>query len=83
MSVFKVPTINWNLAASFFKYSGYTSMANYGLFYFNYYGNPDTYAILNVVVASIGGIISPLVTAMICDKYEPHYIRIKPFIAAG
>lgn len=69
--------------ASFFKYSGYTAMANYGLFYYNYYGDPNLYAILNVVVSMMGGIVSPLVTAIICDKYESKFIKIKPYVAAG
>jgi hypothetical protein len=58
-------------------------MANYGLFYYNYYENPNLYAILNIVVSMIGGIVSPTVTAIICDKYDSKYVKIKAYVASG
>lgn len=80
-AILKVPCINWNLAATFFKFAGNTSVMNFSLFLINKYEKIEEFATISLVLNFVGGIFANMFYAYICDTYEPRYIKIKSFVA--
>jgi len=77
----KVPCINWNLGATFFKFAGNASVMGFSLFLINKYNKIEEFAVISFVFNFLGGIFANFFYAYVCDKYEPVYSRTKPFVA--
>lgn len=80
--ILKVPCICWNLVGSFFRYFGNAIIIAYGLFYFNLYNKSNEFAIITTIVFVVGGTFAPLFYAHLCDKFEPHNLKAKAYIAS-
>jgi len=80
-SILQVPCINWNLAATFFKFAGNTSVMGFSLFLINRYNKIEEFALISLALNFAGGIFANMFYAWICDTYEPKYIKIKSYVA--
>ena len=53
----------------------------FSLFLINRYNKIEEFAIISLALNFLGGIFANMFYAYICDKYEPKYIKTKPFVA--
>ena len=56
------------------------TVAYFTLEFFADYGNEELFGLFNSLAALVGGIISNFAIGRICDKLEPKYPLIKPWI---
>jgi len=71
------------LAGAFFRVWAGVTIGSFSLLYSNQYNKPELFAAIYAVIGFIGGIFSNMFYAILCDRYEHRFIRIKSYAAAG
>ena len=71
------------MAAAFFRFWTNSTIGSFSLLYTNMYGKPQLFAVIYAVISLLGGIFSNIFFAVLSDKLEPRFIKIKAYLGAA
>lgn len=79
-AIFKIGCIRWNLLGVGLRSWGMSAATFYSLKYFNLYGQPTLFSLVNAAVLLFGGIFANMNVGFICDKFGKTNPNIRPQI---
>jgi len=82
-AILQVSCIRWCLTGVFFRIWAGATVVSFSLLYTNMYNKPDLFAVIYAAIGLFGGIFANMFYAVICDRYESKFIRIKSLVASG